>query len=204
MKKEKKRADDSYCLFLFWRTTSKTMLHMGAMSIRGQKPFNESLASFWLILYIFIPVSFSYDLINKSSKQKCRLTEQEVLIQSKHKKVVLKKKMDQTQWIIPYNPYRPVSSAGQHVIGVIRWEPPFISVSSSWAHATSRRLDSDHWRPRVTPLMPAITAHHTTTAIFFFVPQAALLSATPASNQLHNSHSRVGIQTLIRVGGEWK
>ena len=44
------------------------------------------------------------------------------------------------------------------VIGVIRLEPPFISVSSSWAHDTSSRLDSDHWCPRVTPLMPANTA----------------------------------------------
>ena len=53
--------------------------------------------------------------------------------------------------------YRPVSSADQQVIGAIRWEPPFISVSSSWANDTSRRL--------------------------------------------HTSHREVGIQTLVRVGG---
>ena len=70
--------------------------------------------------------------------------------------------------LIPIIPiaYRPVSSADQHVIGVIRWEPPFIIVLSSLAHYTSRRLDSDHWCPRVTPLMPAITALHTTITIF--------------------------------------
>ena len=91
--------------------------------------------------------------------------------------------------------YKPVSSADQHVIGVIRWEPPFICVSFSWAHNTSRRLDSDHWRHRVTPLMPAITAPHTTTTIFFFFPTTNF----PASHQLHTSHSGVGIQTLVRV-----
>ena len=32
-----------------------------------------------------------------------------------------------------------------------------------------------------------------------FLPQAALLSATPASHQLHTSHSGVGIQTLVRL-----
>ena len=86
-----------------------------------------------------------------------------------------------------------MSSADQHAIGVIRWEPLFISVSSSWAH--NRRRDSDHWCPRVTPLMPAITASQTTTTIFF-QPQA-----TPASHQLHTSHNGWGIQTLFRVGG---
>ena len=46
--------------------------------------------------------------------------------------------------------------------------------------------------------MPAIPAPHTTTTIFFFFPQP---QATPASHQLHTSHSGVGIQTLVRVGG---
>ena len=78
--------------------------------------------------------------------------------------------------------YRPVSSADQHVIGVIRWEPPFISVSSSWAHDTSRRLDSDHWRPRVTPLMPAITAPHTTTTIFSYTT-TSYPSLSPTAHQ---------------------
>ena len=32
-----------------------------------------------------------------------------------------------------------MSSADQYVIGVIRWELPFIGVSSSWAHDTFRR-----------------------------------------------------------------
>ena len=84
-------------------------------------------------------------------------------IQSKHKKLVLKKRPD----YVNNSLHRPVSSAGQHVIGVVRWEPPFISVSSSWARDTSRILNGDHWSPRVTPLMPAITAPHTTTTIFF-------------------------------------
>jgi len=70
--------------------------------------------------------------------------------------------------LIPIIPiaYRPVSSADQQVIGVIRCEPPFISVLSSWTYDTSRRPDSDHWRPRVAPLIPAITAPHTNHLFF--------------------------------------
>ena len=46
-----------------------------------------------------------------------------------------------------------------------------------------------------SPVMPAITAPHTTSNHLFFPPQP---QATPASHQLHTSH--MGIQTLVRVG----
>ena len=82
---------------------------------------------------------------------------------------------------------RPVSSDNYHVFGVIRWEPPFTGVSSSWSHDTSRRLDSDHWRPSVTPLMPAITAPHTkTTSYAYATAISTIITYTSRfSNQTH-------------------
>jgi len=86
-----------------------------------------------------------------------------------------------------------VSSAGQHAIGVIRWKPPFIGVSSSWAHNTSRRsLASQSHSPNASH---HCSSNHNNHLFFFPQPQA-----TPASHQLHTSHSGVGIQTLVRVG----